>query len=1013
MKRLFIIAIIALVGLSACRHELLKTPVSYDYSKMNTETVHLHRQIESFLYLLETNGYPVKISAMTRIDSLRIDDRSKKITVDFSKLFSFAPFREDNVQALYTELKKSIDDDYRDFDIEIRTLNQPIENLIPNLYRAPGHVFDKNRIPKSGQKPPPIVRRISNFPHPSAGLYNNNLAIWPSHGWYYNQDQDRWMWQRPRMFGTVEDLFPESFVIPFILPMLENAGANVFIPRERDLQSSAVIIDNDFYTRGASRSSYAENHNNKKIRWHNGKEKGYAIGTPPYPINFNPFQSGSYRICPSDTLATNGITWTPSLPDSGYYAVYVSYHRSGQNIDDAHYTVKHLGGQSEFLVNQQIGGNTWVYLGTFKFSSGLHPEKGSVTIDNRSATVGRTVSADAVKFGGGMGTVLQNGRTSGRPAFEEGARYWLQTAGFPDTLVYNINGNTSDYKDDYQSRGEWANYLKGAPFGPNKNRDVSGMGIPIDLSLAFHTDAGLTRGDTTIGTLSIYSLTGADSDGTFPDGMSRLASRDLADIMQTQIVDDIRNLYNPKWNRRSLREAQYSEAFRPNVPAVLLELLSHENFTDMRYGLDPRFRFDVSRAIYKAMLKFVAFQEQRAYVVQPLPVTHFNARFTDSGDVLLNWRPQRDPLESSAGATNYKIYKRSGNGGFDSGRIVDSTSALIKNIRPGTIYSFKVSALNSGGESFPSEILALCRVANKPTLLIINGFERIAPPGAIETNDFSGYNYDLDGGVPYGEELKFTGNQFNFNKNEPWHTDDAPGHGASFADQENSIEPGNSFDFCYVHGQAIRQAGYGFVSAGKRAVMDGMINMNDYPAVDLILGEEKLTHWPHAFADSARGLAYKAFSGKLKSRIKDYLLGHHGAMFVSGAYVASDLFVHTKKYPDVVFGRDILKIWIEAGHASRKGTVITRLTSPLKLPAEFHFNTSDSPDIYRVEAPDAFTGVNGAQTIIRYKENRFSAGTAYRGLDYGIVVFGFPFETIHGQIPRNAIMKGVLGYLLR
>ena len=34
---------------------------------------------------------------------------------------------------------------------------------------------------------------------------------------------------------------------------------------------------------------------------------------------------------------------------------------------------------------------------------------------------------------------------------------------------------------------------------------------------------------------------------------------------------------------------------------MLLELLSHQNFADMRYGSDPRFKFLVSRAIYKGI----------------------------------------------------------------------------------------------------------------------------------------------------------------------------------------------------------------------------------------------------------------------------------------------------------------------------------------------------------------------------------------------------------------------------
>jgi len=967
------------------------------------------KQIESFLSQIEHTNYPIKISSLTRIDSLSLDEQNQNITIDFSKTFSYAPFREKNVRILYDELKNSVDGKYRNYHLVMRSLGQSIENLIPNYYRKT-FPADSSRLPFKTVRPVPIVRPVGLL-RPKAGLYGNNVALWPSHGWYFNQEQDRWMWQRPRMFGAVEDLLPESFVIPFIIPMLENAGANVFIPRERDIRPTRIIVDNDAYRTGVSMFSYAENHTISSSPWKTGPGKGYAIETGIYPVNYNPFQAGTYRYCKADTLGASSITWTPLLPDSGYYAVYVSWHRSANNISDAHYSVKHLGGTSEFLVNQQIGGNTWIYLGTFKFAAGRSPARGSVTLSNKSADTG-FVTADAVKFGGGMGSVLRNGRTSGRPAFEEGARYWLQTAGFPDTLVYSINNNQSDYKDDYQSRGEWVDYMKGAPYGPNKNRKVPGLGIPVDLSLAFHTDAGLTRGDTTIGTLSIYSLTGADTQRVFPDGVSRLASRDFADILQSQITADIRRLYNPKWNRRSLRDAQYSEAFRPNVPAALLELLSHENFTDMKYALDPRFRFDVSRAIYKAMLRFIANRENRPYVVQPLPVTRFSACFNDEGALLLNWEPQYDPLEKSAAPRAYKVFQRLDDGGFDSGKIYQKNRALIKNIRPGIIYSFKVSAINDGGESLPSEILAVCRVKDAPTLLIVNGFTRVAPPAALETGDFSGFDYAADGGVPYKYDLKFTGNQFDFNKKHSWVSDDNPGHGASYANDESRVEAGNTFDFCYAHGRAMLQAGYGFVSASRQAVMDGIVPLNPYPVVDLILGEQKRTNWPTTYADSLHGIAFRAFPGKLKRTLKAYLLSGKGALFVSGAYVGSDLFRQTRVYPDQVFGRDILKIKGVSDHAARNGEIMTVATSPLRLPARFHFNQKYTSRIYRVEAPDAFLPENGAVTVLRYAENRFSAGTAYKGTDYHLVVFGFPFETILGSQDRNKIMKGVLDYLL-
>lgn len=62
------------------------------------------------------------------------------------------------------------------------------------------------------------------------------------------------------------------------------------------------------------------------------------------------------------------------------------------------------------------------------------------------------------------------------------------------------------------------------------------------------------------------------------------------------------------------------------------------------------------------------------------------------------WNQQPKPRE-------YIVYTRIGRGGFDNGVRVSSPSYTVK-IEPGIVYSFKVTAANRGGESFPSEILA-------------------------------------------------------------------------------------------------------------------------------------------------------------------------------------------------------------------------------------------------------------------------------------------------------------------
>lgn len=609
-----------------------------------------------------------------------------------------------------------------------------------------------------------------------------------------------------------------------------------------------------------------------------------------------------------------------------------------------------------------------------------------------------------------MGIVERDGTTSRRPKFVEGARCYLQYAGMPDTLVYDLNGNVKDYSDDYQSRGEWVNYLVGAPFGPNKNRDAVGLGIPIDLSLAFHTDAGITSNDTVIGTLSIYSYKDAEGKNAYPDGVSRLANRDFTDIMQTQIVDDLRAKYDSAWTRRYLYEADYSEAYRPNVPATLLELLSHQNLQDVKFMNDPQFRFDVSRSIYKSMLRFLSIQHSFEYVIQPLPVTHFVTSLSKNGTVSLSWKSKDDPLEPTAKARSYKVYTRLDDKGFDNGVVVQDSHFTVQNIEPNKIYSFKITAINEGGESFPSEILSVSwngRMENP--VLIINGFDRISSATMIESENFSGFVGAIDEGVPDKYDIGYVGAQHNFTPDSKWKTDDVPGHGASYADMETKVFAGNTFDYPYIHGRAITNAGISFASASDESVEDSIVSLSNYQFIDLIYGEEKETSWQTPYADSINGKRFKIFPSKMKKVISDYLQGG-GNLFVSGAYLGSDMFLsESKDSTDLQFATEILKYRLASDHAVKSGNVEIVNESFKNTLSKFNFNTEFNEDMYRVEAPDALGAINGSETFLRYSENIYSAGIAYNN-DYGVVILGFPFETITTQTAKNELMKEILKY---
>lgn len=932
-------------------------------------------------------------------DSIRID---RVITLKSPHRFrlytgqslAYAPFREETIHILYREIAGGLSPEYSEYGIELYAGKKELGELVPNYYRSSSRAMDKDRFyGKLKRKQAPLVNEISTPWMSNTAMFNTNIALWHSHGWYYESSLDRWEWQRARLFQTVEDIYPMAYTLPFLVPMLENAGATVLMPRERDWQTAEVIVDNN----GSSGNSLYF----PALQMEAGPDStGFARGLPPY-VDENPFRLGTYETMKAVKEAGAEVQWIPEIPESGSYAVYISYSASKEHIDDALYTVYYTGGRAEFRVNQQMGGSTWIYLGHFPFEKGLNHMEGKVVLSNESSRPGKNISADAVRFGGGMGNISRNGQTSLRPRYQEASRYYLQYAGMPDSLVWKLNEN-GDYKDDYQGRGEWVNYLRAPLPGRKIEPGSSGLDIPVDLSFAFHTDAGVTDNDTVVGTLGIYS-TSYDR-GTFPDGLSKMSSRDLSDLIQTQIVADLRELYDPAWTRRGLWDKAYSEAYRAEVPTMLLELFSHQNFLDMQFGQDPMFRFQVSRAIYKGMLKFLSVQYGLPYVVQPLPLTHMQSRIDNIGAIELSWLPVEDELEPTAKAESYVVYTRIDGKGFDRGTRVEGNSYKLKNPKPGSIYSFKVTALNEGGESFPSEIISAGIAEEaKSTLAIITAFDRVSGPARMKDESHAGFLNMVDEGVPFFVDIHTVGVQYDFRKDSPWLDDDSPGHGASYADQETMIIAGNTFDFASVHGSSMLEAGYSFVSISDEVLEDLDPDLSIYPAIDFLAGEEKSVLMPKN--DSV--WHYRIWTEETLSVLRNYLHAG-GAIFINGAHIASDAHMHGQDQEVA----ELFKFKWRTSNASRTGKVYCLDEEFLPKGQIYSFNTDYLEDIYRVEGADALEPADTTATrLFRYRENNMSAGVAHRS-DYAVLAVGFPFEAIRSKEERDLIMKQTLNYLL-
>ena len=826
----------------------------------------------------------------------------------------------------------------------------------------------------------PLVRGKDNYPQ---GLSGRHIALWQSHGLYYKAATARWEWQRSATHSTLEDVYTQSYVLPFLIPMLENAGAVVMTPRERDTQVYEVVCDNDPSFPGERSGllrrcgKYTESG-----PWSDAGE-GFADALEYYSENENPFTMGTARQI-SSFNSQNGrtyyATWRPDFPESGEYAVYVSYKTLPESTTDAQYTVVHKGGETILHVNQKMGGGTWIYLGTYTFDKGT---AGYVRLSNRSSA-GGVVTADAVRFGGGMGKDDRGMGISGMPAYIEGALGSMQYSGTPMSLFDKWD---DDYTKDYAGRGQWV-------------QEMTRRGIPFDCSLAFHTDAGITPDSTVVGTLAIYTYR-SEEGAKYADGTSRMNGRLFSDFVQTQVVNDIRSGFDPQWTRRQTWDRSYSESRTTGVPGLLLELLSHQNFSDMRYGLDPSFRFTACRAVYKGILKFLSARYGVPYVVQPLPVHGFKAELNNR-EVVLSWQPSVDSLEATATPTGYRVYTRIDDGAFDAG--TDVTSATYRReVKPGRVYSFKVEAVNKGGRSFPSEILAVgMPESDARKVTVVNNFYRVSAPASFDTPTYAGFTHDLDSGVPWGQDLLFSGPVNQFRRNASWTSDSDPGHGGSYTDYCGSKIAGNSFDFVAAHGRALLDAGYAFDSFSAEA-WDGTAQAF---AVDIICGKQVTTRVGHG----AMPDRYQVFTPSLQNAIRKFTKAG-GNVILSGAYIATDawdaIYQGVPRAPETTrsFIRDVLGYKSVTNYGDRSGSVLPSHGTGLP---QVTYNRDYSPAIYRVENPDGIAPANPdfGKFIMKYKTNGVGAAVLTQGKGYKVAAFGFPLETCSDM---GGVLKATLG----
>ena len=908
-----------------------------------------------------------------KVEHTDISRNGRRLDIYLNPNFSYQRFRHTLIDTIYANLRKDLPQDIRRYSIGIHTNDRTIEQLIPNWARNVISQDDLwNETFYDGR---PWVSNESRPYTPAKGLTNIHMAVTPSHGLYYDNEDSLWEWQRPPLYCTREDLLTQSFAYPYLIPMLENAGAVVYTARERDWQTNSVTV---------------------KARTDDYREDGHWISTYG-----GGYYVDSVRICPDSmrirtrtAKAGNGpgvvmstAMWIPDIPEDGDYAVYVTYQTDSTRVDDARYIVFHTGGTTTFRVNQQMGGGTWVYLGTFHFKKGRSPQ-GMVTLDNSSQMHG-TVNADAVRFGGGTATEVREGLQIEAPRYNMGAKYYTRFAGAPDS-VFRKYADADDYREDIWTRPYMANWISG---GSIFNKANLGLGVPLELYFALHTDAGYAYGDTLVGTLGICTTN--FNEKLLGEGHSRYLSRDLTDMVLTGLLRDLNAGLDREWIYRGIWDKNYCESREPQVLSMLLELLSHQNYWDLKLALNPNFRFMASRSIYKSILKYESFLHDRSYVIQPLPVDNFSIEIAGGTLFRLSWHAVADTLEPTAAPGGYIVYKAVDDGGFDNGTFTSQENYTF-NPEKGRLYRFRVTAVNEGGESMSSETLAACIAPDsKGTVLVVNGFQRLSAPQTVETDSTQGFDILADPGVQYMHSPILCGAQQIFLID----SIDSPEEvslGTSDERLNGALLAGNTFDYPALHGQSIAQAGWSFTSCSREAVQNGIIDLTAYPVVDLILGLQK-----RSVQDTLFYKDYSTFPPVLQHIITDYL-NAGGKLLTSGSYVATDM---TGNTDDEVFITNVLRY-------KPANTQVPEAEIGIKgLRSKFEIRRSATAQGYGVTHPDVLSPTGKAVALMSYSKSNLTAAVGFKERSGACITMGFPFESITADRERDKLMRSILKYL--
>ncbi|MEW6250816.1 MAG: hypothetical protein AB1716_09220 [Planctomycetota bacterium] len=764
---------------------------------------------------------------------------------------------------------------------------------------------------------------------PIGALTGVTVYVSAGHGW--TAGESAWALQRPVLLEMAED-YGNIDQLNYFVAYAFNAGATVVPFRPSGWQPIEIVLDQDdpgvTYTGAWSPGS---------------SSKYFENGVTPSGVPYVWATAG-----PSETATAR---YTPVITTTGCYPVYCFTIASTNRVRQA-YRVRHSGGLSELAIDHREVGNGWIWLGDYYLEAG---GENWVEITNAAPDAG-VVVADAVRWGGGMGDVVRPGpgRTSGYSRDEEGQRYWAHSqlgnnaVGF-DEGIWDVPGS-DDVSDNVGTAARWAREMNQVPPG----------GVQVDrwkrVHLEFHTNAS---NGTARGAMCLITTLG---ETTYQGQYARTLAREVDDemvILQSEFEHPWVNRFGQTYT--SAYGAIATTNNDNEFDATIVELAFHDNLEDAELLRDDRVRAAMARACVHGIIRFLTTLPGSQVPWAFAPDTPRAVALQDAGDgnVVLSWEPPLSDQARGDPATGYVVYQSTNGYGFGAPLVLGNVlTTTVTGVPVGETRYFRIAATNAGGESMPSEVLAVRRPAQGTAgVLLVNGFDRL--------------RRQLNPVQRFTQPPAYAGKSI---ERQQWRRS-------------------NAQDYVIQHAEALAAHDYGYASCGHSAVANERVPLAGFPVVVWMLGTESKEDY--------------TFSATEQTLVTAYLQGG-GAIFVSGEDVAFDLINETH---GVTFCQDTLKV----GYAANSANTAQATGAAGGLLAgigPFDFSVAAGA-VYESRSPDVLTARQGARVCLDYVGGTGgAAGVQYTSRVYNAVTFGFPFECIGTPAMRAAVMGRVIDWLL-